>query len=104
MNAAAKLAESYLGDKSTSTTPKYKAREDGSTMKALVWHGARNVSIQDKPVPAITEPDDIVLRVTGELNETPICFKPLLTAVKVPPCAVPTCISITRKFFSFRMV
>ncbi|KAF9048421.1 chaperonin 10-like protein [Panaeolus papilionaceus] len=34
-------------------------------MKALVWHGARKVSMEDVPVPTVNEPDDIILRVTG---------------------------------------
>ena len=64
MNAATKLAESYLGDKPTSTSPSYKTRP-GETMKALVWMAAQKVEMQDVPVPAVTEPKDIVLRVTG---------------------------------------
>ncbi|PPR05789.1 hypothetical protein CVT24_006844 [Panaeolus cyanescens] len=65
MNAAANVAQSYLGDKPTTTSPSYKPRQDGSTMKALVWHGAKKVAMEEVPVPTVNEPDDIVLRVTG---------------------------------------
>lgn len=65
MNAAANAAQDYMGDKPTTTSPTYIPRQDGSMMKALVWHGARKVSMEDVPVPTVNEPDDIILRVTG---------------------------------------
>ncbi|KAG8750427.1 hypothetical protein FRC11_010423 [Ceratobasidium sp. 423] len=49
--------------------PSYKAREDGSKMKALAWFGANDVRMVQVPVPDITEPDDVIVRVTG----TTIC-------------------------------
>ncbi|KAJ7314492.1 GroES-like protein [Mycena albidolilacea] len=66
--ASNKLAE-YLGDAPTVVSPEYKSREDGSTMKALAWFGARDVRVIDAPIPDITEPDDVILKVTG----TTIC-------------------------------
>ncbi|KAJ7217737.1 GroES-like protein [Mycena pura] len=60
-----KLAE-RLGDAPAVVHPEYKARADGSTMKALAWYGARDVRLIDAPIPDITEPDD---KVTG----TTIC-------------------------------
>ncbi|KAJ6488182.1 GroES-like protein [Mycena vitilis] len=63
-----KLAE-QIGDAPTTVSPEYKAREDGSTMRALAWFGARDVRMVDAPIPDITEPDDVILKVTG----TTIC-------------------------------
>ena len=40
-----------------------------STVKALTWHGARDVRVTDVPDPTIEEPDDAVIRVTS----TAIC-------------------------------
>jgi S-(hydroxymethyl)glutathione dehydrogenase / alcohol dehydrogenase len=34
-------------------------------MKALVYHGPRNVQIDDKPRPNIQHPQDAILRVTS---------------------------------------
>ncbi|EJD53755.1 GroES-like protein [Auricularia subglabra TFB-10046 SS5] len=34
-------------------------------MKALVWHGAATVSVDEMPIPTITDPTDVILRVTG---------------------------------------
>ncbi|KAJ7082581.1 GroES-like protein [Mycena epipterygia] len=63
-----KLAE-RLGDAPTVVSAEYKARADGSTMKALAWFGATDVRMVDAPIPDITEPDDVILKVTG----TTIC-------------------------------
>ncbi|KAJ7074035.1 GroES-like protein [Mycena amicta] len=63
-----KLAE-RLGDAPTVVGAEYQPRRDGSTMKALAWFGARDVRLVDAPVPDITEPDDVILKVTG----TTIC-------------------------------
>ncbi|KAJ7735554.1 GroES-like protein [Mycena maculata] len=63
-----KLAE-RLSDAPTTVSAEYKPRADGSTMKALAWFGARDVRLVDAPIPYITEPDDIILKVTG----TTIC-------------------------------
>jgi hypothetical protein len=58
-----------LGDAPTAVGADYKPRADGSTMKALAWFGARDVRLIDAPIPDITEPDDVILKVTG----TTIC-------------------------------
>jgi S-(hydroxymethyl)glutathione dehydrogenase/alcohol dehydrogenase len=34
-------------------------------MKALVYHGPRDVKIDDKPRPTIQNPQDVILRVTS---------------------------------------
>lgn len=57
-----------MGAIPTTVHPEYKAQQ-GKTMKALAWFGAKDVRIIDAPVPDITEPDDVILKVTG----TTIC-------------------------------
>ncbi|EPT03929.1 hypothetical protein FOMPIDRAFT_1115061 [Fomitopsis schrenkii] len=58
-----------MGDYPTVVRPEYKTRQDGTTMKALAWFGTRDVRVIEAPVPDISEPDDVILRVTG----TTIC-------------------------------
>jgi len=60
----ANKVEQYLGDKPTTTTNNPKTRP-GETMKALRWHGNLSVSVDNVPVPAITEPSDVIVKVTG---------------------------------------
>lgn len=69
MNAGANIAEKAMGSNPTSTSTEYKHREDGATMKALRWHGKENVSVEEVPVPTVTDPKDVVIKVTG----TTIC-------------------------------
>ena len=38
-------------------------------MKALAWFGPTDVRVVDAPIPDITEPDDVIVKVTG----TTIC-------------------------------
>lgn len=65
MNLGANVAEKVLGDKPTTTTNKYQARASGETMQALRWYGAKTVRVEEVPAPTITDPDDVVLRITG---------------------------------------
>lgn len=58
-----------MGPHPTDVDPAYKPRADGSTMKALAWFGAGDVRVVDAPIPDITEPDDVIVAVTG----TTIC-------------------------------
>ena len=58
-----------MGEYPVDVTPTYKGRADGSTMKALVWMGTKQVELIDAPVPDVTEPDDVIVKVTG----TTIC-------------------------------
>ena len=59
-----------MGAVPTEVHPEYKTRPgDLQTMKALAWFGAQDVRIIDTPIPDITEPDDVILKVTG----TTIC-------------------------------
>lgn len=59
----------YLGTVETDVHPEYKPASDGSRMRALAWFGNKDVRMVDAPVPAITEPEDVIVRVTG----TTIC-------------------------------
>lgn len=47
-------------------------------MKALAWFGKKDVKVVDAPIPDITEPQDVIVKVTG----TTICGRlnsPLVT-------------------------
>ena len=54
-----------MGDVPSDVHPQYKGRGDGSTMKALAWFGPRDVRLIDAPIPDITEPQDVIVKVTG---------------------------------------
>ena len=49
--------------------PEYQHRPGGETMKALAWFGNSDVRMVDAPIPDITDPKDVVIKVTG----TTIC-------------------------------
>ena len=57
-----------MGTIPTDVHPEYKTRKGGGTMRALAWFGPRDVRIVDAPIPEITEPDDVILKVTGLLS------------------------------------
>ncbi|KAF9482310.1 GroES-like protein [Pholiota conissans] len=69
MQAAANAAQNYLGPVETEVHPEYKPAPDGSKMRALAWFGNKDVRMVDAPIPDITEPDDVIVKVTG----TTIC-------------------------------
>jgi hypothetical protein len=56
--------EKSLGDRPTTTTRDYEALPN-ETMLALRWYGDKDVRVEEVPVPTITEPTDVVVRVTG---------------------------------------
>ena len=58
-----------MGEIPTEVHAEYKGRTTGEKMKALAWFGPQDVRIIEAPVPDITEPDDVILKVTG----TTIC-------------------------------
>jgi threonine dehydrogenase-like Zn-dependent dehydrogenase len=63
-NAAAKVADEMLGKRQVaqhSTQPDVSSCE---TMKAIVWKSAKQVACELKPVPRVTHPKDVVVRVT----------------------------------------
>ncbi|KAH7931030.1 GroES-like protein [Leucogyrophana mollusca] len=69
MQTAANIVQSNMGKMPTVVNPQYKHREDGSTMKALAWFGTNDVRMVDAPIPDVSEPDDVIVKVTG----TTIC-------------------------------
>jgi len=69
MQAAANAVQGKMGSMPTTIDTEYKSKPDGSTMRALAWFGTRDVRMIDAPRPAITNPDDIILKITG----TTIC-------------------------------
>ncbi|KAI6005296.1 GroES-like protein [Pisolithus orientalis] len=69
MQTAANVAQARMGKIPTVVQEQYKVREGGSTMKALAWFGTEDVRVIDVPIPDITEPDDVIVQVTG----TTIC-------------------------------
>ncbi|OCH95821.1 GroES-like protein [Obba rivulosa] len=69
MQTASNAAQRTMSEFPTVVRPEYKTRSDGSTMKALAWFGTKDVRLIDAPIPDISEPDDVILKVTG----TTIC-------------------------------
>lgn len=63
------LCSQAMGPVPTVVHAEYKGRPGGETMKALAWFGTKDVRMVDAPIPDITEPDDVILKVTG----TTIC-------------------------------
>ncbi|KAF9240854.1 GroES-like protein [Melanogaster broomeanus] len=63
MQVAAELALARKGEIPTIEEPQYKRRY-GSTMKALAWFGTTDVRLIDAAIPDITEPDDVIVKVT----------------------------------------
>lgn len=61
---AANMAQNHLGDRPVSTTNQASTRPD-QKMLSLQWWGNKDVRMVDAPVPAITEPKDVICRVTG---------------------------------------
>src|SRR5579859_3129134 len=77
-NAAANLAGKYMGDAiDPATTPEVSNPEkkptwadpSGAKMKALAWYGKNNVKVIETYKPAIVDPTDVIVKVTG----TTIC-------------------------------
>jgi len=68
MNAAAKLADKILGKVPTSTATQ-PLMDESRPMGALVWKGKKNVEYKMMPRPLITDPTDVVLKITA----TTIC-------------------------------
>lgn len=68
MNLAAKIGEETLGQRPTST-PIQPLVDESRPMNALVWNANKDVRLEQKPRPLITDQRDIILRVTA----TTIC-------------------------------
>ncbi|KAJ2924063.1 hypothetical protein H1R20_g13030, partial [Candolleomyces eurysporus] len=65
MQTAANAFQNYLGNVGTEVHPESESDPSGAKMKALAWFGKEDVRIVDAPVPAITEPDDVIVKVTA---------------------------------------
>jgi len=68
MNTVSRVADKSMGNASTSIAPQPKT-DPSRLMKALIWNGAKDIRYVDKPRPMITDPADIVLKITA----TTIC-------------------------------
>jgi len=69
MQFVANTVQKSLGEEPTVVEANYAHRPSGETMKALAWFGNTKVDLVDAAVPDITQPDDVILKVTG----TTIC-------------------------------
>ncbi|KAG7091795.1 hypothetical protein E1B28_008199 [Marasmius oreades] len=69
MQATTNKLQEKMGTMPTDVNPEYKHAEGGEKMRALAWFGPNDVRMVDAPVPDITEPNDVILQVTG----TTIC-------------------------------
>jgi len=61
---AANQAQAALGDRPTTTTNNPDTRP-GETQLTLQWYGYKDVRIVESAVPTITEPTDVICKVTG---------------------------------------
>ncbi|WVQ86261.1 hypothetical protein IAT38_008429 [Cryptococcus sp. DSM 104549] len=65
MQTVANAVQDYMGPQPAVVKGEYKHREDGSTMRALAWHGKDDVRMVDAPIPDITKEKDVIVKVTG---------------------------------------
>ncbi|KAI0437972.1 GroES-like protein [Xylaria telfairii] len=69
ISQVASAAETLAGHDSSATTAQdvsnYSQGDTRETMKALCWMGKNSVQVRDVPRPAIREPGDVILKVTG---------------------------------------
>lgn len=64
MQAASNALQGHLGPLPTVVHAESE-HQPGKTMRALAWFGNTDVRMIDAPVPAITEPDDVIIKVTA---------------------------------------
>jgi len=57
--------EKHLGVLPSAVQTDYKPAPGDEKMRALAWFGNKDVRMVDAPKPTITQPDDIILKVTG---------------------------------------
>jgi len=60
----ANQAQKHMGDRPTATTNNPNMRP-GESQLTLQWYGKRDVRVKESGVPAITEPTDVIVKVTG---------------------------------------
>jgi hypothetical protein len=61
---AANQAQKAMGDRPTTTTNDPDMRP-GESQLTLQWYGNKDVRVKEAPVPTITEPTDVICKVTG---------------------------------------
>jgi hypothetical protein len=61
---AANQAQKAMGDRPTTTTNDPNFRP-GESQLTLQWYGKRDVRVKESAVPTITEPTDVICKVTG---------------------------------------
>ena len=64
-SVGAQAAEAALGDRPTTVESEYAERADGGRMKALRWYGNTDVRVEEVAIPTVTDPEDVVCKVTG---------------------------------------
>ena len=65
MNAAANIAQKQMGEVPTVASNQDKQSTLPTEMLAVVWEGKNKVAVKKVPVPTITDPEDVIIRVTG---------------------------------------
>jgi len=68
INAATQLADKVLGKAPTAERPQPRT-DPSKPMHALIWNGAKDIEYIETPRPMLTDPEDIVLKITA----TTIC-------------------------------
>ncbi|KAI9817702.1 MAG: hypothetical protein M1832_004596 [Thelocarpon impressellum] len=63
-SVGAQAVEKAIGDRPTAVSSEYRERPEGS-MLALRWYGNQDVRVEEVAIPAITDPEDVVVKVTG---------------------------------------
>ena len=53
-------------------------------MKAVAWHGKRDVRVEEVPDPGIREPDDVIVRITSNTSAKSSSASPSPTGEPTP--------------------
>ncbi|RYH09684.1 glutathione-dependent formaldehyde dehydrogenase [archaeon] len=64
LNTAAKIADNIMGRHPTEGTP-HTDVNPADTMRALTWRGRQSVAVERVPKPVITDPRDVIVKVTS---------------------------------------
>jgi len=64
-NAAANLAQQYMGEVPVKASNEDKQNTTSSIMLACVWEGKEKLEVKHVPVPDLTDEEDVIIRVTG---------------------------------------
>lgn len=61
----ANTVEKIMGDRPALVETQYKEDPSGEKMLATRWYGTRDVRVESVPKPTLTEPKDVIVKVTG---------------------------------------